>query len=439
MTPSVSNSRTTRDGVDVADPWAAIEACYERGWTDGLPVVPPTDALVDAMLDAGPWRPDDVLLHEPVRDRAVTAEKAAINAVMAGCRPEYFPVVGAALQAIGDASFMLHGPATSTGGAALMVIVNGPIRERLELNGKVNLFGPGPRANATIGRSLRLVLLNCLDCRPGILDKSTQGWPGKYSLCFAEDEASSPWEPLHVARGFAAMQSTVTVYAAESGHNVLSHGTSEPEPLLTCFADAMAGLGSLSPGRTVIVFAPEHATHLRRAGWSRSETARWLYERAWRTLADVKRGGKVEPAFYSNPDLVDWLYRDAPRDRRGRAGGQEQCQRAGERERCRDAGAALRRRHHRDRRLRVVLVGQCARRHHLREARHPGRGGDHYALRADGASHGDARGHARLSLRGRAASLRQSERGRGERAGGQHRASHRGAPAGTLSTHERRA
>ena len=312
MTPSAPDSQTARDGVDVADPWAAIEACYERGWTDGLPVVPPTDALVDAMLAAGPWRPDDILLHEPVRDRAVTAEKAAINAVMAGCRSEYFPVVGAALQAIGDASFMLHGPATSTGGAALMVIVNGPIRERLELNAKVNLFGPGPRANATIGRSLRLVLLNCLDCRPGILDKSTQGWPGKYSLCFAEDEASSPWEPLHVARGFAATQSTVTVYAAESGHNVLSHGTSEPESLLTCFADTMAGLGSLSPGRTVIVFAPEHATHLRRAGWSRSRTARWLYEHAWRTLADVKRGGKVEPAFYTNPDLVEWLYRDAP-------------------------------------------------------------------------------------------------------------------------------
>ena len=304
-----------RDGVDVADPWAAIEACYAKGWTDGLPVVPPTELLVDAMLAAGPWKPDHVLLHEPVRDRAVTADKAAINAVMAGCLPEYFPVVGAALQAIGDASFMLHGPATSTGGAALMVIVNGPIRERLGLNAKTNLFGPGYRANATIGRSLRLVLLNCLDCRPGILDKSTQGWAGKYSLCFAEDEASSPWEPLHVSRGFAAGQSTVTVFAAESGHNVLSHGTADPEPLLTCFADVMAGLGSLSPGRTVIVFAPEHAGHLRRAGWTRPRTQRWLYEQAWRTLADLKRGGKVEPAFYASPALVDWLYTDAPRGR----------------------------------------------------------------------------------------------------------------------------
>jgi hypothetical protein len=303
---------TTRPGFDVDDPWSAIEGCYARGWTDGLPVVPPTEALVDAMLAAGPWPPDHVLLREPVRDRAVTAEKAAINAVMAGCRPEYFPVVGAALLAIGDPAFLLHGPATSTGGAALMVIVNGPIASRLDINAKANLFGPGNRANATIGRVLRLVLLNCLDCRPGVLDKSTQGWAGKYSLCFAEDEAASPWEPLHVSRGLPRGSSAVTVYAAESGHNVLSHGTSDPERLLTCLADAMASLGSLSPGRSVIVLAPEHAAHLARAGWSRQRTAEWLYAHAWRSLADLKRGGKVEPAFYDNPTLVDWLYRRRP-------------------------------------------------------------------------------------------------------------------------------
>jgi hypothetical protein len=264
------------------------------------------------MLAAGPWPAGEVLLHEPVRDRSVTAEKAAINAVMAGCLPEYFPVVGAALTAIGDPEFMLHGPATSTGGSALMVVVNGPIAARLGLNAGANLFGPGYRANATIGRTLRLVLLNCLECRPGVLDKSTQGWPGKYSLCFAEDEAASPWEPLSVSRGVPAGRSAVTAYAAESGHNVLSHGTGDPERLLTCFADAMAGLGSLSPGRSVIVFAPEHASHLRRAAWSRARVQQWLYDHAWRSLADLKRGGKVEPAFYSNPNLVDWIYADSP-------------------------------------------------------------------------------------------------------------------------------
>jgi hypothetical protein len=193
-----------------------------------------------------------------------------------------------------------------------MVIVNGPVVARLDLNAGANLFGPGARANATIGRTLRLVLLNCLDCRPGVLDKSTQGWPGKYSLCFAEDEAASPWEPLSVARGVPAGRSAVTLYAAESGHNVLSHGTSDPERLLTCFADALAGLGSLSPGRSVVVFAPEHAQHLRRAGWSRSRVQHWLYAHAWRSLADLKRAGKVEPAFYTNPDLVAWIYHEAP-------------------------------------------------------------------------------------------------------------------------------
>jgi hypothetical protein len=300
------------DGVDVEDPWEAIEVCYARGWTDGLPVVPPTEALVARMVASGPWAPDHVLLHEPVRDRAVTAEKAAINAVMAGCRPEYFPVVGAALIAIGRPEFELHGPATSTGGAALMVIVNGPVRQRLGVQAGANLFGPGVRANATIGRALRLILLNCLDCRPGILDKSTQGWPGKYALCFAEHEEASPWEPLSVSRGFRPDQSTVTVFAAESGHNVLSHGTRSPERLLALFADTMAGLGSMSPGPSVIVLAPEHAGHLRGTGWDRARIQAWLYEHAWRSLADLKRAGKVEPAFYTNPRLVEWIYRDAP-------------------------------------------------------------------------------------------------------------------------------
>jgi hypothetical protein len=186
------------------------------------------------------------------------------------------------------------------------------VRARLGLHGGANLFGPGFRANATIGRALRLVLLNCLECRPGILDKSTQGWPGKYALCFAENEEASPWAPVSIARGFRPGQSVVTVFAAESGHNVLSHGTRVPERLLALFADAMAGLGSLSPGRSVIVMAPEHAQHLRDAGWDREGVQQWLYERAWRSLAELKRAGKVEQAFYSNPRLVEWIFSDAP-------------------------------------------------------------------------------------------------------------------------------
>ena len=189
-----------------------------------------------------------------------------------------------------------------------MIIVNGPVREAIGLQAGGNLFGPGARANATIGRALRLVLLNCLDCQPGVLDQSTQGWAGKYSLCFAEHEAASPWEPLHVARGFRREQSTVTVFAAESGHNVLVHAASEPETVLVAFADAMAALGSLSPGRSVIVLAPEHARYLGLAGWSRARTQAWLYEHARRPIADLKRAGKVEAQFLVNAEVRRWLY-----------------------------------------------------------------------------------------------------------------------------------
>jgi hypothetical protein len=310
--PSSTLTDDRYPGFEVEDPWQAVEACFAREWTDGLPVIPPTAALVERMLAGGPWRADTVLLHEPVRDRAVTAWHAAINAVMAGCRPEYFPVVGAALAAIGDPEFALHGPATSTGGAALMVIVNGPVREAIGLHARGNLFGPGVRANATIGRALRLVLLNCLDCRPGVLDQSTQGWAGKYTLCFAEHEAASPWGPLHVSRGLRATQSAVTVFAAESGHNVLVHAARDPETLLVAFADAMAGLASLSPGRSVIVLAPEHAQHLTRAGWSRARTQGWLYDHARRPLADLKRAGKIEPQFLVSPEMRRWLYAQTP-------------------------------------------------------------------------------------------------------------------------------
>ena len=278
------------------DPWEAVEACYAAGWSDGLPVVPPTERLVDAMLGGGTWGPEEVLLVEPVRDLSVTAHKAAVNAVLAGCRPEYFPVVGAVLQAIGDPAFLLHGVITSTGGAAVLIVVNGPVRDIVAIHYKENLFGPGFRANATIGRAVRLVLRNCLATIPGVLDKSTQGWAGKYALCFGEDEASSPWEPYHVALGFRAEQSTVTIMAAESGHNIVNHASVDAAGLLTTTADAMAALGSFSAGRSLVVVAPEHAAKIGTSGWSRRDAQAFLYEHSRRRLADLKRGGKVEAA-----------------------------------------------------------------------------------------------------------------------------------------------
>lgn len=283
------------------DAAASIEAMYERGLTDGLPVVPPTPERVAAMLAGGPWEPEDVLLTEDTRELEVTAYQAAVCAVMAGARPEYFPVIGAALDAMSDPAFFLHGPTTSTGGATVMLVVSGPVASSIGLHGRENLFGPGFRPNATIGRTVRLVQLHCLVALPGQLDKSTQGWPGKFSLCFTEHTEASPWAPIHVDLGFAEDASTVTIFAAESGHNIVNHGASEPEPLLATFADSMAALGSFSPGRSVVVFAPEHAAKL--TGWSRRAVAEYLYEHAVRDLATLKRTGKIEDDVSAE---VDW-------------------------------------------------------------------------------------------------------------------------------------
>src|SRR5262245_19269530 len=189
----------------------AVETYFERGWTDGLPVIPATEDTVRRFLAEAGLRPDDVALTEPVRRRTVTVEKVAINAVLAGCRPEYMPVVLAALDAMADPAFTLHGAITSTGGSATLVVVNGPIRQRLGFNAGTNVFGPGWRANATVGRAIRLITLNCLGAQPGVLDRSTQGHPGKYSYCIAENEEENPWEPLHVERGLGREASAVTV------------------------------------------------------------------------------------------------------------------------------------------------------------------------------------------------------------------------------------
>lgn len=269
------------------------EALFDAGLSDGLPVVAPTPERVEAMLAAGPWDPDAVLLHEPVRGLDVTAHQAAVCAVLAGAAPASFAVVGAAVEAIGDPEFVLYGPMTSTGGAATMVVVSGPAAERAGVHGREGLLGPGFRANATIGRAVRLVQLHCLLAVPGRLDRSTQGWPGKFTLCFTEHVAASPWPPIHVDLGYGEGDSTVTVFACESGHNVANHAAATAEPLLLTFADAMAELGSFSPGRSVVVLSPEHAAKL--GGMTRAEVRAFLYEHAARDLATLKRCGKIEP------------------------------------------------------------------------------------------------------------------------------------------------
>src|SRR5439155_1215013 len=226
---------------DVSD---AIEFCFQQGWTDGLPVVPPTPERVSAMLEAARLDPKHQIAFITHRSVSVTAEKVAVNAVMAGCKSEYMPVVVAAVEGIGDPAWSYHGPGTSTGGAAVLMIVNGPIAKELEINAGDNLFGPGWRANLTIGRALRLVMRNVCGSLPGLLDRGTLGHPGKVSYVIAENEADSPWAPLHVERGFRPEQSTVTVMAAESPHQFYNQLSNTPEGVLTTLADAMRLGGS---------------------------------------------------------------------------------------------------------------------------------------------------------------------------------------------------
>jgi len=219
-----SSAKLTTTEYPVAD-WAeGVEAYFERGWTDGLPVVPATEDAVRRFLEAAGREPGDGVITEPVRRPTITTVKIAINAVLAGCLPEYMPVILTALDAMGDPIFTLHGAITSTGGSATLVVVNGPIRQRLGFNSGTNVFGPGWRANATVGRAIRLITLNCLGAQPGVLDKSTQGHPGKYSYCIAENAEENPWEPLHVERDVArAMR--VPSRSSRPSHRTTSQAT----------------------------------------------------------------------------------------------------------------------------------------------------------------------------------------------------------------------
>jgi len=292
------------------DPAAIVEAYYERGWTDGLPVLPPTEKSVAAMLDAASLQADEVVGTIATRSTVVPARKVGINAVMAGCRPEYMPVVVAAVRALCHPDFQYHGPASSTGGSAMVLIVNGPVARAIGLNAGNNVFGQGTRANATIGRAVRLVMMNVMNARPGLLDRATLGNPGKYSFCFAENESEHPWEPLHVERGFAPEQSTVTLYASNSLYQVYNQLASTPEPLLLCFADALASAGVPNLrgfSQSLLVFAGEHSDVLRGSGWSKRRVREFLVAHARRTVAHYKRAGRLDGAVTA-ADETTWRH-----------------------------------------------------------------------------------------------------------------------------------
>ena len=268
----------------------ALEAYYEAGYTDGLPVVPPTIEAVEAMLAAAGLRGPEVLGEVPTRNVSVTAEKTAVNAVMAGCLPEYFPVVVASVRALLQPLANCHSTTATLAGAAHALIVNGPVREQLGIVSGQACMGPGFRANATIGRAFRLVIRNVCRTVPGVLDRATFSWPLRYSFCFGENEESSDWTPLHVVHGYGRDDSVVTVMSV---HELLKAGELSPEPeiiLETISQTArLRGLpvdSFVGDARgVVVVIGVEHQRRLLDDRWTKEAVQQRLFERMTRPTA----------------------------------------------------------------------------------------------------------------------------------------------------------
>lgn len=272
------------DRIEIdADPGAMAEFFFAHGWTDGLPVTPPTPASVAAMVAASGRAAAETVGPIPPRMRVASIEKLAANAVMAGCRPAYFPVVLAALDAVLDDNIRLYGIQTATNTSSALLIVNGPIVKALGLNARGNVFGQGNRANATIGRALQLILRNAGGDLPGETDMATHGHAGKYTFCIAENEDESPWEPLHVERGFRREDSTVTAIGGSGPQNVFTYGCETGAEILDHFVGALTGLGHnniIFPTGPLFVLSPEHAQTLARDGYDKQKIRQHLFEKA---------------------------------------------------------------------------------------------------------------------------------------------------------------
>ena len=267
----------------VDDTATAQEFFHSRGWTDGLPVVLPTADAVQACLEWAVLPAEHLVGVEPVRQRDITAEKIAVNAVMAGCLPMHFPVVVTAVAAILEEPFLLHGVAASTGGSAVLVVVNGPIRQELAMDATFNAVGPSDRATTCIGRAVRLVITNLLDVHSGGIDRSTFGHPGKISYCISEDEENSPWPSLAAERLGDPHVSAVTVMAAMAPRQVMNEWTTEPEQILDTFVTEMkANMAhySIWPGNYAIVIPPQLRAHFADANWSKADVRRYVFEKA---------------------------------------------------------------------------------------------------------------------------------------------------------------
>jgi hypothetical protein len=258
------------------------EECERRSWSDGLPLVPPTIERVEAMLAATKRARDEIVAHIAPGFGAASVERIAINAVMAGCRPEYLPALLAAVEAVADQTFNLQGIQATTNSATPWIIVNGPLAATLGVNSGLNCLGQGNRANATLGRALRLVLQNIGGALPGQMDRATHGQPGKYTFCCAENEPANPWEPLHVECGFSGDESVVTVVGAAGTLNLNSH-SKDAADLLRAIALSLVYPTSNDyhfAGAPWVILSPEHAEVLKHGGLSKDDVKRGIWEQS---------------------------------------------------------------------------------------------------------------------------------------------------------------
>jgi hypothetical protein len=258
---------------------------YREGCTDGLPIIPPTPERVAKMIEYNQLDPKQVIATIPPQNGEATVEKIAINAVMAGCRPEYLPVIIAAVEAMTSDGFDLFGVQATTHPCAMWTLINGPIAKKLDINSGSGAMGPGWRANATIGRAVRLILLNLGGAHPGTVDKATQGTPAKFSFCFAENEEASPWEPFHVERGFKPTDSTVTVLGLEAPHDINGQDSQSAKSFLRIVASSIMSPGSsnfrfVTGSDMVVCLGPEHAGIVARDGLSKDDIKEYLFQTA---------------------------------------------------------------------------------------------------------------------------------------------------------------
>jgi hypothetical protein len=276
-----------------------LDDYHARGWTDGLPVVPPTPELVEEFLTAARLSGDEVIGTVPTREVTVTAEHVAINAVMAGCRSDYMPVVVAAVRAHLREKGNCHSTTGTLSGAAQVVIINGPARLELGVACGAGCFGPGWRANATIGRALRLVIRNVCRAVPGFLDRASFSTPARYSFCFGEDEEGSDWLPLSVERGIPTGMSAVTVHSTMTVAAALDFTSRTPEGVLDSIARTLRAHGTASDQwlgedtNVVLVIGPEHRRYLVEAGWSKADARAYLWSRVTAPLGPGERPVKV--------------------------------------------------------------------------------------------------------------------------------------------------